>query len=177
MNEENQELSPEEELHQENFVLKSKIILKGGIMSEMSEMDPSIENMFLKNVMAFEEAEYKPVFEMIGINMDDFPKAETLSKEEIEKYLKEIIELLENNNMLFEINEGVPANISYKFLTEDYLLEESQVIPGFTMHIDGCSGDCPDCFQIDYCDTKNDIWPPEKLDAEIKRRAKEGLLD
>ncbi len=173
MNEENQELSPEEELHQENFVLKSKIILKGGIMSDMSEMDPSIENIFLKNVMAFEEAEYKPVFEIIGIKMEDFPKAETLSKEEIEKYLKEIIEHLEEHNMLFELKENVPAKISYKFLTEDYLFEETEVIPGFTMHIDGCSGDCPGCFQLHYCDSKDDVWPPEELEAEIKRRAKE----
>jgi len=61
MKENQEELTPKEKLDQENFLLKSKIITQGGIFSEESDIDPEIENAFLKNILAFEEAEYKVV--------------------------------------------------------------------------------------------------------------------
>jgi hypothetical protein len=57
MNDKNEDLSPEEKIEQENFFLKSKIITQGGILNENSDLDPEIENMFLKRIMTFEEAE------------------------------------------------------------------------------------------------------------------------
>ena len=60
----NDELNEKEKLEQENFLLKSKIIIKGGDFQKFSDIDPEIENQFLKNIMAFEEGEVKPVHEI-----------------------------------------------------------------------------------------------------------------
>ena len=176
MEDHNEELNPQEKIEQENFVLKSKIITQGGMFSESSDdLDPEIENMFLKRVMAFEEAEWKPVYEIIGVDPKSFLPADQLSKEEIEVEFNKLLDIFEEHGMKYDVNENVPIEVSYRFLTEDYILSESQDLPkdyGWT--IDGCSGDCPSCFQMDYCETKDDTWSPEELKAEIKRR-KEGF--
>ncbi len=168
------ELNDNEKLDQENFLLKSKVIMKGGMFGDESNLPPEIENMFLKNVMAFEESEYKPICEILGIDIRDFPSVGLLSKEEIDDYLTDLTNVLEEHQIFLELKEGLPIDLVYKYLVEEYLLEESHVIPGFSMHIDGCDGDCPSCFQLNYCDSKDDIWPPKELAAEIKRRKKMG---
>lgn len=170
----NEELTPREKLEQENFVMKSKLIIKGASLDSSNSIDPEIENTFLKNVFAFEEAEYKVVYEILGIAPTDFPAAETLSDKEIEKNYERLVELLEKHNMYVDMQEGLPAKLAYKYLIEEYLFEETQEVSGFDIIIDGCSGDCPGCFQMDYCNIKDDIWPPEKLKAEIKRREQEN---
>ena len=169
-----EELTPREKLEQENFVMKSKLLIKGAILDSSNSIDPEIENTFLKNVFAFEEAEYKPVYKIIDVNPNDFPAADTLSNKEIEKNYERLVELLEKHNMYVDLQEGVPLRIVYKHLIEEHLFEETQDVPGFDTFIDGCSGDCPGCFQMDYCNIKDDIWPPEKLKAEIKRREQEN---
>ena len=171
MSQKNEELSPEEKLEQENFVLKSKLITQGGIFQENSKIDPEIENMFLKRVMAFEEAEYKPVYEIIGVDPKDFPPADLLTREEITVEFEKLLKIFEEHGISWGVNDNVPVEVSYRYLTEDYLLSESQDLPiDFGWTIDGCSGDCPSCFQVKYCQTKDDIWPPEELKAEQKRR-------
>ncbi len=177
MKDQNKKLSPQEKVEQENFVLKSKIITQGGMFSEGSGNIPAdIENMFLKRVMAFEEAEYKPVHEIIGVDPKSFPPADVLSEDELETWFNKLIGIFEEHGIKYDVNEDVPIEVSYRFLTEDYILSESQDLPkDFGWTIDGCSGDCPSCFQIDYCKNKDDIWPPEELKAEIKRRKEEGL--
>ena len=176
MSDQYEELSPEEKLEQENFVLKSKIITKGGIFQENSNLDPEIENMFLKKVIAFEEAEYKPVYEIIGVDPKDFPPADILTKDEIKAEFNKLIGIFNEHGISYGVNDNVPVEVSYRFLTEDYLLSESQDLPpDFGWTIDGCSGDCPGCFQADYCENKDEIWPPEELKAERKRRLEEGL--
>jgi hypothetical protein len=179
MNDQNENLSPEERIEQENFLLKSKIITQGGIFSENPEsgMDPEIENIFLKRIMAFEEAEYKPVSEIIGVDPVAFPPAHTLSKDQIDAALKKLIMILDEHGIAWGLKENLPAEVAYRFLTEDYLLSEAKDLPiDFGWTIDGCSGDCPSCFQADYCHTKDDIWLPDELDAERKRRQEEDIL-
>ena len=172
----NEELSPKEKLEQENFVLKSKLITQGGIFQENSDIDPEIENMFLKRVMAFEDAEVKPVYEIIGVDPKDFPPADLLTREEIKAGFEKLVKIFEEHGISWGVNDNVPVEVSYRFLTEDYLLSESQDLPqDFGWTIDGCSGDCPDCFQADYCKNKDDIWSPEELKAERKKRLEEDL--
>ena len=169
-----EELSPEEKIDQENFVLKSKILTKGGNFSEFADIDPEMENMFLKRVMAFEEAEYKPTYEIIGVDPKDFPPVELLNETEIKEEFDKLIKIFEDHGIEWGVSDNVPVEISYRFLTEDYLLSESQDLPkDFGWTIDGCSGDCPSCFQADYCASKNELWPEEELKAERKRRLEE----
>ncbi len=170
-------LSEEEKTEQENLLLQSKIILKGGIFSETGNLPPEIENQFLKNILAFENAEQKPVSEITGLNKTDFPLAEELTDNEIDQKLNNIVEVLKKHEITLGLIEGVPDRIVYKFLIEDYLFDEHNLHPegigGYV--IDGCSGDCPSCFQMEYCSSKNDIWPPDELAAEIKRRKEEDI--
>ncbi len=176
MSDNNGDLSKEEKIEQENFVLKSKLITQGGIFSENPNSDPEIENMFLKNVIAFEEAVCKPVFEIIGVNPKDFPPADSLTKDEIITKFNALVLIFNEHEISFGVNDNVPVEIAYRFLAEDYLLSESQDLPpGFGYTIDGCCGDCPDCFQADYCTSINYIWSPEELEAERQRRKEEGL--
>ena len=177
MKDKNEELSPQEKIEQENFVLKSKIITQGGVFHENPEMElpADIENMFLKRVMAFEEAEWKPVYEILGIDPKSFPPADVLSEDELETWFNKLLDIFEEHGITYGVNDEVPMEVSYRFLTEDYILSESQDLPD-DIHsvIDGCSGDCPSCFQMGYCKNKDDIWPQEELKAEIKRREEEG---
>jgi len=173
MKDKNEELTPKEKFDQENFVLKSKVIMKGGIFHESEDLDPEIENMFLKNIMAFEEAEIKPVHEILGVDPKSFPPADLLSENELKAEMDRLFRLFDEHGMTYDLKEGIPLKVSYKFLTEEYLLEESSDIPGWV--IDGCSGDCPSCFQADYCDVKDDIWGEEELKAERKKREGEDF--
>ena len=169
-----EKLDNNEELDQENFLLKSKLMLKGGMLGMEGNLPSEIENMFLKNVMAFEEAEYKPICEILGIDKNDFPPVELLSKKEIEKYLIDLENIMGKHNMFIELQEDLPIEIAYKYLIEEYLLDEVQDIPGFSMIIDGCGGDCPSCFQLAYCNMKDDTWPPDELAAAIIKRKRLG---
>ena len=173
MSDYNDELSEKQKLEQENFLLKSKIIAKGGDVQNFSNLNPEIENQFLKNILAFEEAERKPVHEILGIDPNDFPPAEKLSKEELKSKLEMLFQIFKKHNCVYDVSKKVPLEVSYNFLTQEYIYEISEEMPeGFMWHIDGCSGDCPSCFQLDYCDNKNDIWSQEELKEEIKKRKK-----
>ena len=70
MDEEN-ELSEEEKIEQENLLLQSEIILRGGTIGDSGNLPPEIENQFLKNIIAFENADQKPLFEIMGIKQSN----------------------------------------------------------------------------------------------------------
>jgi len=175
MDEENN-LSEEEKIEQENLLLQAKLMMKGGLFGGSGNLPPEIRNQFLKNVLAFEDAEEKPFFEIAGIKRADYPAPSELSDKEIAHKLEEIVAILHENGADLGLVADVPDRIVYKFLVEDYLFDKDNLHPvgigGWV--IDGCSGDCPSCFQLDYCDTKDDIWPPDELAAEIKKRKEKG---
>lgn len=170
-------LNEEEKIKQENLLLQSKIILKGGIFSETGNLPPEIENQFLKNILAFENAERKPVAEIIGVKQADFPTEESLSDSEVSRKLNEILMFFKKHEITLDLNKNIPDRVIYKFLTEEYLFDNAEAYPEGIggLFIDGCSGDCPSCFQIEYCSSKDDIWPPDELAAEIKRRREEDF--
>lgn len=170
----NDELNEEGELEQENLFLKDKIIQKGGHIEKLADIEPEIENQFLKNVLAFEEAEEKRVFEILGINPNDFPPVNRLTQEELQSKFELLIEIMAEHNFIYELTEDLPISIAYRYLTEEFLHEFESVLPdGWMCHVNGCGGDCPSCFQADYCQIKDDIWSREELEAERLRRQEE----
>jgi hypothetical protein len=170
-------LSEEEKIEQENLLLQSEIIIRGGMIGDSKGLPPEIENQFLKNILAFENAERKPISEIIGVSITDYPVANKLTENEITKKLDELIEVFEKNEIALGLIEGMPDRLVYKFLVEEYLFDKDNLHPvgisGWV--IDGCSGDCPSCFQLEYCSSKDDTWPPDELAAEIKRRKEEDF--
>ena len=169
-------LSDKEKLEQENLLMKAKISLQGGIYNDDSQLDPAIENQFLNNIFDFENAEQKPQHEILGINPSDFPPANQLSEKELKAKFDLLLEIMEQHNYQYSLVEKLPLHNAYEYLAGEFLTETGEVLPeGWTHNIDGCSGDCPSCFQADYCKSIDDIWPPEELEAERKRRKEEGL--
>ena len=175
--EDDYKLSDEEKIEQENLLLQSEIIIRGGMIGDSKGLPPEIENQFLKNILEFENADQKPLFEIVGFKRSDFPDSKELTDHEIDRKLKEIVAVLEKNGTELGLVADVPSRIVYRFLVEDYLFDKENLHPvglgGWV--IDGCSGDCPSCFQLEYCSTKDDIWPPDELAAEIKRREEEDF--
>jgi len=156
-------------LIQENLLLKAKILLKGGTLEQFKEIDPEIENQFLKQVLAFEEADLIKMYKILNISLDDYPPEDTLPDDILEQKLEELEKIMAKHNIYLELSKKMPKRLIYKYLVEEELESEIEVVPGMTTHIDGCDGWCPDCFQADYCETKDQIWTKEEFERERKK--------
>jgi len=146
----------------ENTTLETEIKLRGGKMWKSEDVDPDLDNEFMKNVIAFENADKEPQVPMRSLFPTDykFPPAETMTDDEINLKLNEIQDILSNHNIEFGFAEELPDKVLYKYLTEEYIKNETigaTVIPGFTWTLDGCSGDCDSCFQKEFCDTAKEV--------------------
>jgi len=175
MDEENN-LSEEEKIEQENLLLQSEIILRGGIIGDSNNIPSEIENQFLKNIIAFENAELKPLDEITGIKRDDYPASNELTDHELDQKLDQIIDVFNKNGIELGLVSDVPNRIVYNYLVKEYLFDSGELYPvGIGgMVIDGCLGDCPSCFQLGFCSSKDDTWSSDELEAEIKRRKEEN---
>lgn len=152
---------PEENLRIENELMKLKLQAELGAKSfSASDINPEIENAFLKNVMAFEQnwAGAKPtkVYELLG--KPDFKRSEDLTDDELETALDEISDLLSEKNIDVYFDDEVDNRTRYRFITEELFEEESTFMPmpGMTT-----------CF--DY----EEFHPNHKKD--IERRAEEFI--
>lgn len=133
---------PEENLRIENELLRLKLKAELGAESHSAEdLDPGIENEFLKNVMAFEQnwANAKPakVYDLLG--KPDFKRSEDLNDNEIEKALEEITDLLSEKNIeVYFGEEGYDSRTKYHFITEELFDHETTFapMPGMTTHFD-----------------------------------------
>ncbi len=123
---------PEENLRMENELLKLKMQAELGAQSySTSDIDPEIENEFLKNVMAFEQnyANAKPV--KIGdlAGNPEVKKAADLADDEIETELEKITALLSEKNIEVYFGEGYDSRIKYQFITEELFDHETTFMP------------------------------------------------
>ena len=158
----------QDEENQKNILLKSKIIINGGNMELSDELPLEVENEFLENVITYEKAPEKPIYQIIGVNPDDFPPSEKPSDEEILQKLKLLIPLLQEHSIFPEYKEGVPDRLVYQALQEE-LTEVITVLPFGAWHLDGCDGWCPGCFQADYCRSKDETWSKEEFEEEREK--------
>ncbi len=156
-------MNKQDKLKAENFAMKAEIIANDGIMNTESDLPPEIENQFLKNIIEYERAEETVIRDLIP----EFPPENELTDEEVEKEFERLISELAKNHIIYGLPEELPKRVAYKYLTEE-ILDDTVKIPGFggNWHIDGCSGWCPNCFVVDYCETVYEIWSPEELERE-----------
>ncbi len=154
-------------------MLKSKLNLKGGSFREEHGVPPEIENAFLKNVLEFEETEPIPMYQYLHIKPDTFPAEKDLNGKELEEQYNQLEQLLNAHNIVIDLQPDLPRRFAYKFLTEEVLYEKYVFIEGMTLHLDGCTGYCPDCFQLDYCDVKDEFWSKGEIERE-QRKKKSG---
>lgn len=134
----NQPLSDDaqENMRIENDILKLKMKAQFGEAFQMgpdnNDLPPEIENEFLKNVLAYENAhqhvEYKKVYELLG--KPEYKKANELSDEEISEELSRIQKILEQNNMALDVLAEYDDKTIYTFITEELFEHETDNIGG-----------------------------------------------
>src|SRR3982751_5093678 len=112
---------PRENLHIENQLIKLKLQAESGACfgNEDTDLPPEIENDFLKQVQAFEEAwqhvKQVKVYQLLG--NPDFKKADQLTDAAIKEELIRMHELLERHNMHLETLSDYEPRIIYSFIT------------------------------------------------------------
>jgi hypothetical protein len=138
---------------EENLNLREQIKKAGGEMQNTSDsyLPIEIENEFMKHILAFENAPVKPIHEVINVKAEDFPEDSTLSDEQINDKLKMLLKYLNAHNIEVEYLGRVPNRKAYRELRES-LFEDMEIIPGMGMHLDGCTGNCEDCWQLEWCE-------------------------
>ncbi len=122
----------EEELRLENEILKMNLKLKfggseGSFFGGDGNLPPEIENEFLKQVMAFEDAAKNKKNTTVGqkLGFPKFEKIEGLPEKQIAEKLKQAFTLLENKNIFLDITQGPYANETiYRFITEELINHE-----------------------------------------------------
>lgn len=132
---------------------------------------------FEQNMMALENGEEKPIFEIINVDPKNFPHPEFLSERQVKRKFKKLKRKLERNSFVLEFSGKVPLLEAYRYLACTLLYEGNTIhlAKGYTSHILGCGGDCPGCFQLDFCDVKYDSWTDEEIRKERERRRGESI--
>ena len=144
MNNDYSHLSKEEQLKAENEFLKMKLMLEQGARFESSkdapELDPLIENQFLKNIAAieqqFQERKRIKLFDMIR-RPGPFKPVSDIPDSEIENAWNELDSCLADHQINLDVmSPNVTTRELYRFTTEelfDYEMDDIQV-PGMINH-------------------------------------------
>lgn len=122
---------------------------------------------FEKQMLEIEEGETIPSKEMLNVSFEELPPVEMLNKEQIQCLLIAIFNALSAKGTTVSVpGNGVPVEIVYAKIREMFK-EGFMAVPGWT--IDFCSGWCPDCTFVDYCDSWKENWTEEELEKEKNR--------
>ncbi|MCF7957646.1 MAG: hypothetical protein K9M57_04275 [Phycisphaerae bacterium] len=85
-----------------------------------------------------------------------FPPVDEMDAGQLDEKLTAIEDIFEANYIELALVDGLPDRLIYQFLIEDALQEPMDFSFGpddsSICCINGCGGDCPTCFQKDYCD-------------------------
>ena len=141
------ELLPEDEqLKAENDFLKMKMMLEnsahfGGMQDDKNSLDPAIENIFLKNVIAFEknfasERNAVKLFDKIGQPTQFLPACD-IADNDFEAAWKRLDEYLQLHNIcLSACSPKVTAKEMYRFTVEELFEHEMDdfAMDGFICH-------------------------------------------
>ncbi len=128
MNEEDNPLDngerTEEEIREENEILKLKIQAQfGGMSGGSTDLPPEIENEFLKNVLSFEEqytkTEYTPVKVVALLGNPEFEKEKNLDDAAFENEWNRLQNLLEEKKLNVDFIRERDDRFKYRFITEE----------------------------------------------------------
>ena len=132
-------LDPKDEILAENNLLKLKLGLDHGMkMAAVSDLDPGVENKWLKSVYAFEEqfkdAKRIKLYDRIG--RPTFKKWDSLNPDETTEELQRLRVLMENNGVELDCICEYDDAVIYRFLTEELFEHEldDMHVPGMTFH-------------------------------------------
>jgi len=130
---------PRENLHLENQFIKLKLQAESGTVVETGEeVPPELENVFLQNVMAFEEASKDvsmvTVYDFLG--RPEYRPIDTLRPEEIGPELKRLMHLLQQRELVLDVLDNYDPAVIYRFITEELFVQETYetLLPGMIRH-------------------------------------------
>lgn len=115
-------------LKTENELLRKKLTEDFGMKHSEFNLDPLLENQWLKHILEFEttyaSARKMKVYEIIGKPF--FKKSETLNRTEVKMELNRITHLLNQKNIHIENTTGKDPEKVYRFITEEIFEEVAQ---------------------------------------------------
>ncbi|ELR70252.1 hypothetical protein C900_03937 [Fulvivirga imtechensis AK7] len=143
MKEDDDSLTPEEKLQQENNLLKLKLMAEHQAQfpeQDENPLNPEQENAWLNYIYNFEalhkNAKKISVYERIG--RPEFQREEDLNDEMIEKELDRLYEVMHQHSVVLDCCCEYEARVIYKFITEElfeYEIEDLDVkIEGMFTH-------------------------------------------
>lgn len=154
---------PRKNLKIENEILRMKLQAQAGaVIGIRDDIPPELENVFLQNVIAFEEASgsmpMTGVYDFLG--RPQFKAITELLPEEIAPELARLQQLLEERQLILDVLDTYDDALIYKFITEELFSQQTYetVLPGMIRHF-----------------TYEDFHPSHKLD--IRERAMDFLGD
>jgi len=157
-----------ERLKEDNEFLKEQLGVDEQQYFVASRTTPELENLFLRNIKEFEEADKLPKRSVRSLLPDGFelPSADRLTRSDLGRKLDQILSILEDHGISLDLVGKVPNAVVYNYLIQGGLDDEIplELPEGFHYHIDGCDGYCPQCFQRPYCETGKDPWPEDDTD-------------
>ena len=114
---------PEENFRMENELLRLQLRAETGADSNSMGSTPAeVENLFLKHVLEYERAyatvKQIKVFDFIG--KPTFKNAEKLTEQTIGDALKDLTDLLTNNNIEIDYHGKYDDFTKYRFITEEF---------------------------------------------------------
>ncbi|MBE9468106.1 MAG: hypothetical protein IMY72_07280 [Bacteroidetes bacterium] len=127
----------------------------------------------LRGCMEYESTEPKPMQEWFGIKKISFPPAEKLSKDELKLMVEEILKLWDAYNFDAVLPEGVPDELAYKMLVNNFDQPVVWVSEG-TCGIEFCEYDEDNCPFPGYCnlckkfseENKTDDYPDFDINSD-----------
>ena len=129
----------EENLRMENELLRLKFIAEfGGDSHSTGNLDPALENQFLKHVMAFEQGyantKRVKIFDLLG--KPAFKPVAELNDAEVDSALGEVTDLLARHNIAIDFEGTYDSRTKYSFITEELFDQETDdgKIPGMVTH-------------------------------------------
>lgn len=132
-------LDPARDLRIENEILRMKLQAEAGaIIGIKDDIPPELENIFLQNVIAFEEASKNvkqvPLYDFLG--RPEFRLAAELTPSEIGTELHRLKKLIEEKQVILDILDEYDDEVIYKFITEELFQQETYetLIPGMIRH-------------------------------------------
>jgi hypothetical protein len=124
MEEDKNELTPEEKIRQENDLLKLKMMAEQGAKffeGSETELSPTIENQWLNYIQNFEElhknAKKISVYKLIG--EPAFEAEEDLDDASITNKLNELLEYMGEHGVCLDYMDGYDDRVIYKFIVDE----------------------------------------------------------
>jgi hypothetical protein len=120
---------------------------------------------FDEKMLAIETAPNVSAKNLFGVSYKELPPSEKLTDKQMQQITDAIIYLWSYFNIDVDFRENMPIKLRYELAREKFS-EDIHYMPGWSMTYDFCSGWCPDCKIIDYCDSWEDNWTREELEKE-----------